>query len=420
MSLEVFLLLVGGLVLLVGGGEFLVRGASRFAEILGLSPLVVGLTVVAYGTSAPEMAVSIQAGLAGNDSIAVANVVGSNIFNVLFILGLCALVAPLVVDRRLVRVDVPVMIAVSLVAGLMALDRNFALWEGLVLTCGAAGYTAWSVISSRAETANANAANAHHVAEPELIAGKHPGWLVSQLAIAALGCIGWKLGWFGFTEGGLALAGGLVFALGHLFGKGGTTRAGDLVHQIGFILTGLGVLVLGAGWLVDGAVRTALSLGVSDAVVGLTIVAAGTSLPEVAASVIATIRGQRDLAIGNVVGSNIANILAILGVSSLVTPGGLSLADSMLRIDIPVMIAVAVVCLPVFYTGYLIRRWEGAVLLAAYVGYTTWLVFDATAQPASTALGQALAWVFAPVVLATFAVTGARALTTRHRDTPVA
>jgi cation:H+ antiporter len=420
MSLEVFLLLLGGLVLLVGGGEFLVRGASRLAELLGLSPLVVGLTVVAYGTSAPEMAVSIQAGLAGNGDIAVANVVGSNIFNVLFILGLCALVAPLIVDRRLVRIDVPVMIGVSLVAGLMALNGNFAFWEGLVLALGTVSYTAWSVISSRAETAAANAAASHRVAEPELIAGKHPGWLVAQLVLAVLGGLGWKLGWFGFTEGGLALAGGLVFTLGHVFGKGGTTRAGDLVHQIGFILTGLGVLVLGAGWLVDGAVQTALSLGVSDAVVGLTIVAAGTSLPEVAASVIATLRGQRDLAIGNVVGSNIANILAILGVSSLVTPGGLAVADSILRVDIPVMIGVALVALPVFYTGYLIRRWEGAVFLAAYVGYTTWLVFDATGRPASAALGQALVWVFAPVVLATFAVTGVRALTTRHRDRPVA
>ena len=414
MTFAVLLLLLGGLVLLVGGGEFLVRGASRFAELLGLSPLVVGLTVVAYGTSAPELAVSIQAGLAGNDNIAVANVVGSNIFNVLFILGLCALVAPLVVDRRLVRIDVPVMIAVSLLAGLMGLDGKFVFWEGLILALGTASYTAWSVISSRAETAAA--ANTHHVAEPELIEGKHPGWLVSQLVLAAVGGLGWKLGWFGFAEGGLAFLGGLVFTLGHVFGERGTTRVGDLLHQIGFIFTGLGVLVLGAGWLVEGSVLTARALGVSDAVIGLTIVAAGTSLPEVAASVVATLRGERDMAIGNVVGSNIANLLAILGISSLVTPGGLSVAQSLLRVDIPVMIAVAIVCLPVFYTGYLIRRWEGSVFLAAYIGYTTWLVFDATGQPAATALGEALGWVFAPVVLATFAVTGMRAFTTRHHN----
>lgn len=410
MTLAILILLLAGLVFLVVGGEFLVRGASRLAGVLGISPLVIGLTVVAYGTSAPEMAVSIQAGLAGNDSIAVANVVGSNIFNALFILGVCAVLAPLVVNKRLVRVDVPVMIGVSLLVGLMALDGRVSTLEGLLLALGTVGYTAWTVIANR----TASAADAGD-AEPEVIAGKHPGWLVSQIALGAAGAVAWQLGKLGATEGGLAVAGALVFAAGHVFGRGGTTRAGDILHQIGFILTGLGVLVLGSGWLVDGAVQLARSLGVNDTVIGLTIVAAGTSLPEVAASVIATLRGQRDMAIGNVVGSNIANILAILGVSALVTPGGLSVSPQMISMDIPIMIAVAVICLPAFYSGYLIRRWEGAVFLAAYIGYTTWLVFDATGHSATAALGKALMWVFVPVALAAFAVTGLRAFTTRHK-----
>jgi cation:H+ antiporter len=414
MTLAILLLLLAGLVFLVVGGEFLVRGASRLAGVLGISPLVIGLTVVAYGTSAPEMAVSIQAGLAGNDSIAVANVVGSNIFNVLFILGVCALVAPLVVNKRLVRVDVPVMIAVSLLVGLMALDGRISTLEGLLLALGTIGYTAWTVLANR--TATGTSAD---TAETEVIAGKHPGWLVSQIALGAAGAVAWQFGKLGATEAGLAVAGALVFAAGHAFGRGGTTRAGDILHQIGFILTGLGILVLGSGWLVDSAVQLAKGLGVSDAVIGLTIVAAGTSLPEVAASVIATLRGQRDIAIGNVVGSNIANILGILGISTLVTPGGLAVAPQMLSLDIPVMIAVAVICLPAFYSGYLIRRWEGAVFLAAYIGYTTWLVFDATGHSGTAALGNALAWVFAPVALVAFAVTGLRAFTTRHtRSTP--
>ena len=413
MSLEILLLLIGGLILLVGGGEFLVRGASRLASIAGLSPLVVGLTVVAYGTSAPELAVSVQASFAGNPSIAVANVVGSNIFNVLFILGACALVAPLVVNRRLVRIDVPVMIVVSLVAALMAWDGQLARWEAALLVVGTISYTWWSVVSSRAETAAA--ALGAPAAEPEVIAGKHPGWLVAQLGIAVVAGLGWSLGWWGAVESSLAIIGGALFAAGGLFGRGGTTLAGDLLHQIGFIFTGLGVLVLGADWLVTGAVSLATTLGVSDAVIGLTIVAAGTSLPEVAASIIATIRGQRDLAIGNVVGSNIANILGILGLSGVVSPGGLIVAPEMIAVDIPVMIAVALICLPVFYTGYLIRRWEGAVFLAAYIGYTSWLVFHATGNAAASSLGAALAWVFAPVVLATFAVTGLRAYTTRKR-----
>lgn len=411
MTPTILFLLLAGLVFLVVGGEFLVRGASRLAGVLGISPLVIGLTIVAYGTSAPEMAVSIQAGLAGNDSIAVANVIGSNIFNALFILGVCALVAPLVVDKRLVRVDVPVMIGVSVLAGLMALDGRVSLPEGLLLVLGAVGYTAWTVLANR----TASAVEEDSAAEPEIIAGKHPGWLVSQVALGAAGAGAWQLDKLGATEGGLAVAGALVFAAGHVFGRGGTTRAGDILHQIGFILTGLGVLVLGSGWLVEGAGQLARGLGVSDAVIGLTIVAAGTSLPEVAASVIATLRGQRDIAIGNVVGSNIANVLAILGVSSLVTPGGLAVPAQILRLDIPIMIAVAVVCLPAFYSGYVIRRWEGAVFLAAYIGYTTWLVFDATAHTATAALGTALIWVFTPVALAAFAVTGLRAFTTRHK-----
>ncbi len=413
MSLEILWLLLGGLVLLVGGGEFLVRGASRLAAVAGISPLVVGLTVVAYGTSAPELAVSLQASFAGNDSIAVANVVGSNIFNVLFILGACALVAPLVVNSRLVRVDVPVMIVTSITAGLMAWDGRIARWEAGLLVLGTIVYTAWSVRSSRAETAAA-AVGAPET-EPEVILGKNPGWLVLLLILSAVGGLGWMRGWWGAVEGGLALGGGALFAVGTFAGKGGTTRAGDLLHQIGFIVAGLGVLVLGAGWLVEGAVSLARTLGVSDAVIGLTIVAAGTSLPEVAASIIATVRGQRDIAIGNVVGSNIANILAILGVSGLVAPAGLSVGAEMLAVDIPVMIAVAVICLPVFYTGHLIRRWEGGVFLAAYVGYTTWLVFHATGQPGAASLGWVMGTIFVPVVLATFAVTGLRAYTTRGR-----
>src|SRR5690606_10075448 len=145
MSLDILLLLIGGLVLLVGGGEFLVRGASRLATVLGVSPLIVGLTIVAYGTSAPEAAVSIRAGLAGNDGIAVANVVGSNIFNVLFIVGVCALSAPLVVNRRLVRIDVPVMIAAAIATWLVAWDGRVALWEGLLLAGCALAYTFFSV-----------------------------------------------------------------------------------------------------------------------------------------------------------------------------------------------------------------------------------------------------------------------------------
>jgi cation:H+ antiporter len=406
MTLPLLLLLLAGLALLVVGGEFLVRGASRLALAVGISPLVIGLTVVAYGTSTPELAVSVQAGLAGNDAIAVANVVGSNIFNVLFILGACALLAPLVVSRQLVRVDVPVMIGVSVLAAILAwTGGRIVAWEGALLFAGVVAYTVWSIRQSRA--ASAAAGDDGSAFAPAAPSGS---WLGIALGLATLGVAGRVLGWFQTVETVLVVLGACAFLAGHRSG-----RAADLTRQAGFILAGLGILVLGARWLVDSSVVLAQNLGVSDAVIGLTIVAAGTSLPEVATSVVATFRGQRDIAIGNVVGSNIYNLLAILGVSALVTPGGLSVAPEMLRIDIPVMIAVAVICLPAFYTGYLIRRWEGFVFLAAYVGYTTYLVLAATGHAWTTSLGQSLAYVFVPVTLAAFAVTGFHAYFTRRR-----
>jgi cation:H+ antiporter len=406
MNLEIILLLLAGLALLVVGGEFLVRGASRLALAVGVSPLVIGLTVVAYGTSTPELAVSVQAGLASNDAIAVANVVGSNIFNVLFILGACALLAPLVVSRQLVRIDVPVMIGVSVLAAAFAwTGGRIVAWEGALLAAGVIAYTVWSIRQSRA--ASAAAGDTGSAFTPT---GPSPAWLGIALALAALGITGRALGWFQNVETALVILGTLAFLAGHRAG-----RAADLTRQTGFILVGLGILVLGARWLVDSSVTLAQNLGVSDAVIGLTIVAAGTSLPEVATSIVATFRGQRDIAIGNVVGSNLYNLLGILGVSALVTPGGLSVAPDMLRIDIPVMLAVALICLPAFYTGYLIRRWEGAVFLFAYIGYTTYLVLNATGHAWTTALGESLGYVFAPVVLAAFAVTGFHAWFTRGR-----
>lgn len=418
MLLSTLLLLVGGLVLLVLGGEFLVRGSARLAALAGLSPLVVGLTIVAYGTSAPEMAVSIRAGFSGTDSIALGNVVGSNIFNILFILGACAALAPLLVDRRLVRIDVPVMIAISVAAGLFAINGNISTVEGAVLAAGAIAYTTWCVRAGRVEagapkpgSASDSADASDDNAPPDTI-GR--GWTLAFVGLALAAATGWALDGLAATESSTTLAGCGLFLVAPLLSRG-KPRRGDFLRQIALILVGLGVIVVGAGWLVKGAVALAQSLGVSDAVIGLTIVAAGTSLPEVAASIIATLRGQRDMAIGNVVGSNIANILAILGVASLVTPGGLKVDPQLLRLDIPVMIAVAVVCLPAFYTGYLIRRWEGLVFFGAYIGYTCYLVAHATGHALAPALGEALAYFCAPIALAAFAATGFHALLTRRR-----
>ncbi|ODU45524.1 MAG: sodium:calcium antiporter [Lysobacteraceae bacterium SCN 69-123] len=308
-----------GLVLLVLGADLLVRGASRLSLSLGISPLVVGLTVVAFGTSAPELAVSVQGAINGQGDIAIGNVVGSNIFNVLFILGLSALITPLVVHRQLVRKEVPIMIGVSLLMWALAVDGALGLFDGLLLTGLLIVYVVALYVQSRR-------APAEETGEE-------------------------------LPEGGPWLDRTWV--------------------QLLLIVAGLALLVLGSRWLVAAAIAFAQKLGISELVVGLTIVAAGTSLPEVATSIMAALKGQRDIAVGNVVGSNIFNILAVLGLTALVAPGDIPVASSALRFDIPIMIAVAVACLPVMFNGYRIERWEGGVFFLFYLAYTAWLVMYA-------------------------------------------
>ncbi len=313
--------------LLVVGAELLVRGASRLAAACGISPLVVGLTVVAFGTSAPEMAVSVGASVAGQGEIAFGNVVGSNIFNVLAILGLCALVKPLVVDAKLVRLDVPLMLGVSGLAWLLALDGSISRLEGGALFALLVAYTAFLIRASRRESAAAR-----------------------QAAPTGAGSSG----------------------VGDAPAPARRTLGADVL----LVLAGLALLVFGSRWLVQGAVGLAQALGVSDLIIGLTIIAAGTSLPEVATSVLATIRGQRDIAVGNVVGSNVFNLLGVLGLSAVAGGGGLPVPASALAFDLPVMVAVALACLPIFATGHLIARWEGLLFFGYYLAYTGFLVLD--------------------------------------------
>jgi cation:H+ antiporter len=354
--MTIFLMIVG-LGLLVAGAEALVRGASKLAAAIGISPLVIGLTVVAFGTSSPEMAVSVMSAYAGQADLAVGNVVGSNIFNVLFILGLSAAIAPLIVSRQLIRLDVPIMIGVSVLLLLLVLDGNINRLDGVLLFGGIIAYTVFQIVQARRERNNAE--NGEQIEKPTTLSQ----WLIN-------------------------------FAL---------------------VIGGLGLLVLGSNWLVDGAVFIAQSLGVSELVIGLTIVAAGTSLPEVATSVIASIRGQRDIAVGNVVGSNIFNILAVLGLSSLVSPESINVAASALRFDIPVMIVVALACLPIFFTGRVIARWEGFVFLAYYIIYTVYLILAATQNTALTTLNAALIWFVLPITIITLLVMTVGSLRDRNK-----
>lgn len=354
--------LIVGLVLLVAGAELLVRGASKLAASLGIPPLIIGLTIVAYGTSSPEMAVSIQSSLAGQADIALGNVVGSNIFNVLFILGVSAIAAPLVVAQQLIRLDVPIMIGVSGLMLLFSLDGKLNRSDGVILFIGGVLYTLFLIYQSRKEQ--------NQEVEEEY---------------AKFGAVEQTPVWQKWTV------------------------------NLTFIAAGLVLLVLGSRFLVDSSIAIARAVGISELVIGLTIVAAGTSLPELATSLIASIRGERDIAVGNVVGSNIFNILAVLGLSAAVSPNGINVSQAALRFDIPVMIAVAVACLPIFFTGNLITRWEGFVFTAYYCVYTLYLLLSSAQHDSLPAFSSALMFFILPITVITLVVIALREVRDRRK-----
>jgi cation:H+ antiporter len=351
------LLFILGGVLLIAGAELLVRGASRLAVAAGITPLVVGLTVVAFGTSAPELAVTLGASFTGEADVALGNVVGSNIANVLLILGLSAAIAPLVVAQQLVRLDVPLMIGASVLTLGLALDGRIGRADGFLLFGILLVYLVFMIRKSRRETAAVRAEYDEAFGEGE----KRPGpvsWPVNGV----------------------------------------------------LVLAGLGMLVLGARWLVHGAVAAATALGVSELVIGLTVVAVGTSLPEVATSVLASLRGERDIAVGNVVGSNLFNLLAVLGLGSIFAPAGVPVAPAAIAFDLPVMIAVAIACLPVFFVGYSIARWQGWLFLGYYAAYTLFLILDAAQHDALPLFSAVMEWFVLPLTALTLGIVVLRAL----------
>lgn len=336
---------------MIFGAELLVKGASRIALSLKISPLVIGLTVVAFGTSAPELAVSINSSLTGQQSITIGNVVGSNIFNVLFILGISALILPLTVSKQLLRLDVPVMIILSLLVLLLSVNGNLNRMEGILLATGLVTYTTFLIMKSRREWVQPSA-------DSESAPSKYNNPVINSL----------------------------------------------------LVVIGLGLLILGSKWFLSGAVSIAQSLGLSEMIIGLTIVAAGTSMPEVVTSILAALRGERDIAVGNVVGSNIFNILGVLGISAVIAPSGLEISESFIRFDIPVMIAVALACLPLFFTGGVINRAEGALLLMYYFAYTTYLLLASSQHDSLPAFSSAMLWFVIPATIIILLITVAQQL----------
>ena len=364
MTLMTFVYLIAGLVLLVAGAEVLVRGAAKLAAQFGIPPLIIGLTVVAFGTSAPETAVSVQAALDGSGDLAIGNVVGSNIANVLLILGLTALIAPLIVSRQLIRLDVPIMIGASLLTFGLAWDGSLSRLDGALLFAGILAYTAFLIYNARKDKGGEDDEFAKEFGLDE--APKPYAWAIN----------------------------------------------------LGLIIAGLVLLVTGSNFLVEGAVTLARALGISELVIGLTVVAVGTSLPELATSILAAIKGERDIAVGNIVGSNIFNLLCVLGLASLVSPAAISVSPNALAFDFPVMIAVAVACLPIFFTGYRINRWEGLLFLAYYVAYTLYLILSSTGRPFADVMGEAMLGYVLPLTAVTLVVIAARAWR-KQRGEPV-
>jgi cation:H+ antiporter len=322
-----FLTLVAGLVLLVIGAEFLVKGASKVAAILQIPPLIIGLTIVAYGTSAPEMSVSIMSSFSEQGAdIAIGNVVGSNICNILLVLGLSSVVAPLVVTKQIIRSDVPIMIGVSLLLFVFALDGKLSRVDSIILFIGGILYTLSLIYQSNKQGPEQD-----------------------------------------------------EFAQEYSFS--GEVTPAVWLKNIVFIIGGTWLLILGSNWLVDSAVTIAEFFDVSKLLIGLTIIAIGTSLPELATSVVASFRGERDIAVGNVLGSNIFNILAVLGIAGTIAPEGINVSPAVINFSAPVAIAVAFVCLPIFYSGRRIDRWEGVLFLFYYLAYNGYLILDAIDHP---------------------------------------
>jgi len=318
------LFFIAGLIILIIGAELLVRGASKLAAAAGIPPLVIGLTIVAIGTASPEIAVSLQAASLGQGSLTLGNVLGSNIFNILFVLGVTALVAPIVIAEQLIRFDAPIMVGVSLLAFVLSLDGKLGFIDGVIMILGLLGYTTFALRQSRKESEKVHEEYAQEFADTE----KHTTW--------------------------------------------------NTARNVLFMVIGLGMLVLGARWLVDSATTMAKAIGISELVIGLTIVAVGTSLPEVATSIIAALKGESDIAVGNAIGSNIFNLLGVMGLSGILAPGGIDIAPRVLTFDFLVMVFVALVCMPVFYVDDNVSRGEGMLFLSYYVLYTAYLILESS------------------------------------------
>lgn len=315
---------LAGLGFLVLGAELVVRGGTRLAVLLRIPPMVVGLTVVSFGNSTPELVVGITAGSQGNGGLAVGNIAGTNVFSLLFILGLSALCRTLPLQGQIFKLELPTII---LAAGMMLAlgwDGTLSRTDGMVMFTVAVIYTISLIYITRSETPAAQ----QEFQEEYGLETLSPAQMTWQSRL-----------WYGVM-----------------------------------LLLGIGCAILGADWLVGGAVNIARSLGATETLIGLTIVAMGTSAPELATTLVATYRNDRDVAVGNLLGSSIYNILVVLAITCMVTPGGLPVEEELMLFDVPLMAMVAFGAVPIFLTGRKISRWEGGLGVGLYLAYLSWLI----------------------------------------------
>ncbi|MCL2848713.1 MAG: calcium/sodium antiporter [Micrococcales bacterium] len=313
--------LVVGLVMLVGGAEVVVRQGAQLARRLHVSPIIIGLTVVSIGTSVPELAVGINAMANEQGNLVLGNIVGTNIVNLLLILGLAAVIRSVALRRSTIKIDLPAMVGASVLLLVLTLDGELSTRDGVILLVPGVLYM-WMVVA----TAKLRTPRGEDAVDEE--PPPRPGWRFA-------------------------------------------------VRELALLAAGIGVIVVGADRLVSGAVDIASALGVSDTIIGLTIVAIGTSAPELVTTIMATIRNQRGIAIGNLLGSSTLNLTLILGVSLLFGPQAVAVDESFIRVDLPIMVAVALVCIPIFTTGRRISRPEGGLMVAAYMAYLTFIIISA-------------------------------------------
>lgn len=330
--------------MLLAGAEFLVSSSSKVALRFGLSPILIGITIVAFATSAPEIAVSVDAALANESTVAVGNVVGSNVANILLILGISALLTPVSISRRIIRLDIPLMIGVTVLVFALGFDQNISRLDGIILLTFFIGFIIFQIKQAKRDK------DLLHQEADEII------------------------------------------------------KTVSVWQQVLYFLLGLAILVIGADLLVQNGVTIARTWGMSELVIGLTIIAIGTSLPEVATSVLAAYRGEQDISVGNVVGSNIFNLLLVLGLSSVISSTGLDVPVSALAFDFPFLLAVSIACVPIFFTGFNIARWEGGVFLGYYAAYLMYLFLDSTQHNLLDDFSLIMGAFVIPITVITFGV----------------